>query len=137
MFQPAVCGKNRGFTLIECMVATLILTVGVLGLLKMVALSVSTNASTRMRSNALLVADSAMGQERVRPFAQITSTNASSPALLKQAAAGKGFLNYSVSEQVVHLGSTSKSVRFTVSWHDKGTVHRQYLSTVVTNAQTN
>lgn len=137
MFQPAVCSKNCGFTLIEFVVATLILSVGVLGLLKMVALSVSTNASTKMRTNAMLVADQAMGMERVKPFANITSTNASNPAVLKKALSGRGFINYSVSEQVTSLGSASKSVRFVVSWHDKKTTYRHYLTTIVTNAQTN
>jgi type IV pilus assembly protein PilV len=137
MFQPAACGSKRGFTLIEFVVATLILSVGVLGLLKMVALSVSTNASTRMRTNATIVADYAMGMERVKPFAQITSSNASSPALVTQAIAGRGFMNYSVTKKVTWLGGTSKSVRFTVSWHDKKTTYNHYLTTIVTNAQTN
>lgn len=138
MFRRAASGNERGFTLIEFVVATLILSVGILGLLKMVALSVSMNATTKLRANAILVADQVMAKDRVtKTFSQYTSTNPSSPALVIPSLRGGGFANYSVTQKVKPLGSSSKSVQVIVTWHYKKNSYQHSLTTVVANPATN
>ncbi|GFO58052.1 hypothetical protein GMST_03770 [Geomonas silvestris] len=132
MFLRAASGDEGGFTLIEFVVATLILSVGVLGLLKMVALSVSMNVTNKMRTSAVQIADQVLVKERAtKGFSQYTSTNPSSPALVIPAFRGAGFSNYSVTESVSRYGTGGKQVRVIVTWHYKNKSYQHNLSTVV------
>jgi type IV pilus assembly protein PilV len=51
-------GRQRGFSLVEVMVALLVISIGLLGIAKMQALSLSTTSQARLRSLAALEASS-------------------------------------------------------------------------------
>lgn len=65
--------NNCGFTLVEVLVAILILLVGLLGLLETVNVGISHNMRNQLRDQAVLISEMKMSQFRTRPFDQLTS----------------------------------------------------------------
>ena len=128
MFQPAGNSNRAGFTLIEVMVAMLVLTVGLMALMQTLNYAISHNYSNKLRNDAIMVADQALGHERVRPFKLITSVNTTAKVPF-----ALGFVNYSVIEKVDKIGSSDpvaiKKVQFTVTWRDKRERKRHSLTT--------
>lgn len=135
MFLPAVYGDDAGFTLVEFLAAILIMAVGLLGLLETVNLAISQNASNKMRSDAVIIADEVMSRERVRPFAQISSVNAT-----RTINYGLTVKTYSIAKHVTDMGGappTSKNVQLTVSWQDKMATKSHHLTTIISDTPTN
>lgn len=137
MFPVAAYGKNRGFTLIEFCVSVLILSVGLLALLNTVNLSISQNATTKMRNDAVLIADEMMSRERVKPFDQISSYTTPRTRSMNY---GLTVKNFTIAKQVDgNAGGTvaSKRVQLTVSWQDKAATKNHYLTTIISNVPAN
>lgn len=132
MILPAGSSKQTGFTLIEVMVAMLILSVGLMALLQTLGSAIHHNFSNKLRNDAAMIADRAMGQERVKTFTAITSANT-----LAKVPFALGFVNYSVIEKVKPIGSspvpTSKKVQFTVTWRDKQVRKHHSLTTIISD----
>jgi type IV pilus assembly protein PilV len=134
MLLLARCGKDNGFTLIELMVALFIMMIGALALLQSVNLAIESNSSNKKRNDALLIADQAMGQERVKAFYLLTSAKLPN----KRTLAGLGYVNYSVVEKVNKLAqSKTKNVQLTVSWRERGVRKSHSLTTVMSNYTSN
>jgi type IV pilus assembly protein PilV len=128
---PAVAyakDKEAGFTLIEFLVAVVILTVGLLALLETVNTAISYNLSNKMQSDAVVIADQVMGTQRTRAFADISSTKNKIQSKL-----GLGFVNYSVVKVVANVGDKSKRVQITVSWRHKKVKKDHSLTTIISN----
>jgi len=70
MTTPVSC-NNRGFTLLEVLVAVVILTVGLLGLMQTVNYALEHNLTAQLRQEATLVADQEMSVEKAKPYADI------------------------------------------------------------------
>src|SRR5690242_4983690 len=68
--------NNRGFTLLEVLIAMVIMLVGMLGLLQAIILATESNAKNMLRDEAVLVSDSWMGLLKARPFDFISTTYA-------------------------------------------------------------
>ena len=65
--------NNRGFTLVEVMVAMIITLVGLLGLLAAVNVANEQNLRNATRNEAMQIAEDYMNQLRVEPFTNISS----------------------------------------------------------------
>ena len=130
MILPAESSKTAGFTLIEVMMAVLILSIGLMALIQTLGYAISFNFSNKLRNDAIMVAGRAMGHERAKPFDIIFSSisTARVPFALS-------FVNYSVIKSVDSFGSNSKRVQFDVSWRDKQVKKHHYLSTTITNGE--
>ena len=133
MIIPVKLSKKSGFTIVEFLVAVLILTVGLLGLLRTVSYSISVNDSNKMRNDASLMADEIMSRERVKPYTSI-ATAAPYPRSINYGLTTKVF---TVTEAVTPMGLTqqSKQVRLTVSWQNRGVTYNHYLTTIISNVQ--
>lgn len=71
METAAICNR-RGFTLVEFLVAIVILMVGLLGLLQTVNYAIVHNMTSQLRQTAILVADERMQLEMAKGFGNIT-----------------------------------------------------------------
>jgi len=129
MLLPAKNGKEAGFTLIEVMMAMLVMTIGLMALMQALGYSISRNFSNKLRIDAVMIADRAMMHDRVKPFATISSVNT-----IEKVPFALGFVNYSVLAKVTKIGSsaprTVKNIHYTVTWRDK-TVRKQHSLTTV------
>jgi type IV pilus assembly protein PilV len=133
MILPVKFSKESGFTLVEFVVAVLILLVGLLALLQTVTYSITVNDTNKMRNDATLMADEIMSRERVKPFANIVTAS----PITRSINYGLTTKNLTVTETVTDMTTTSKRVQLTVSWQDKGATKNHYLTTIISAVPAN
>jgi type IV pilus assembly protein PilV len=137
MLLPAIYADNKGFTLIEVMVAIIIMMVGLLALLQTVNLAIAHNNSNKLRNDAIAYADQAIGTERTRKYSDVIASI--TPIRHKSAL---GFVSYSVVNSMSNLTATthslatdgiagSKRLQATVSWHEKGVKKSHSITTTI------
>jgi len=130
---PPVLHAEKGFTLLEFLVALVILMVGLLGLLEAVNVGIRQNMGNKMRNDAIMLADQVMANQRVRPFANISTTAGRSQSVNS----GAGSVSYSVSKTVTNPTARSAYVIVNVSWLERSQTKQHSLSTVITNETAN
>jgi type IV pilus assembly protein PilV len=132
--EPAASINNRGFTLIEVLVSIIILTVGLLGLLQVVNVSIAHNLNNQFRNEAIAVADRTMNTIKMAPFDNIAVgtafSNISCPLNL-------GYKNYSVTTVTTALTNSTqtRSVNVLVAWHHKGQRYTHSIVSLVSKNQ--
>ncbi len=122
--------KDAGFTLIEFCVATLILMVGLLGLLQAVNLAIQQNLGTMLRNEAVSVADEQM------VFAKTSESTTSGYITVAQGATVKSAstvnrkirganFTYTINRSDTGMSDKTKEVVIQVSWtyRDKTVSH--------------
>ena len=72
-------GKQSGFTLIEMMMAMLVLFVGLVAVAQLVPLAVTLNAANRQDSTGLVIAQRLLGQMLDQPFTAVACTAPACP----------------------------------------------------------
>jgi type IV pilus assembly protein PilV len=121
--------NNQGFSLIEVMVAIVILMVGLLGLLQTANLAMEQNVKNMFRSEAVRIADSRMSGLKSLPYDNMTANNIwLVPSRLR------GFTkNYTMITQTSLIpGSVSKELVVSVRWEYKGYSTSQELRSIRT-----
>ncbi len=113
----------------EVLVAIVILTVGLLGMLQVINVAIKTNLQNEIRNQALVIAEEQMAREKTLPFDNITASAEKSRNI--QVSMRKGFVNYSVTMGVNNLGN-GKKVDIGVRWLFKGNRYEHVVSSVVT-----
>ncbi len=126
MLPAARLADNRGFTLIEVMVAILIMTIGMLALLQTVNLAIVHNTSNKLRNDGIVFADEAVGVARARAFSAVFDN-----VTTIRHKSNLGFVNYSIVTTVSNLTAVSKNVRVIASWRDKSVRTNHSLSTII------
>lgn len=144
MTTPVVSTK-KGFTLIEVLVAVVILSVGLLGLMQTVVYAINHNMTTQLRQEAVLVADEAMATEKAKPFSEITapafdssiSTYSALPSIKSTATINRIVNGVSRAYTVDTIKRTpteqSKSIEVAVTWTYKNQNYTHTISSIVTN----
>lgn len=120
-----VISNNQGFTLVEFLVAMVIMMVGILGLLQTVNYSIHHNMNNQLRYEATLLADEMMNQEKAKPFELISTTTRVYP--VNQRVVNGGFRNYSVVKTGSNVTTQTTRVELDVSWNYKGS---RYVHTI-------
>lgn len=124
--------NNSGFTLVEFLVAIVILMVGLLGLLQTVNYAISHNMVNQLRQEALILGDERMNHEKAKPFAAI-STN--TRTFVVPRTINGAFRNYSVVKTGSSLTAHSTNIDFQLFWHYKGQRYVHSISSVVADYQ--
>lgn len=124
---------NRGFTLIEFVIALAILLIGMMALLDTVNLGLRTNYENQLRQEALLVADDEMNKLRNNTYAHVASGETTGFVPKK---VYNGYTNYSVVTKVIPFGklSSSKSLDVEVRWRHKGKVYNHTISSMISKS---
>ena len=120
----------QGFTLIEFLVAIVILMVGLLGLLQTVNYAIVNNTTNQLRQEALILADERMNLEKSKTFTAISTHTRSDTA---QRLVNGSFKNYSVVKNNTTLTSQSTNIDMQVIWRYKGQRYVHSVSSVVAN----
>jgi type IV pilus assembly protein PilV len=130
--------NNKGFTLIEFLVAIVILMVGLLGLLSGIDLSLRENVKNAIRSEGILVADDIMMASRAKAFISLSTTAASPPYVFDQSRYPesrrfvRGFYkNYSVQRVVTSKTAQTKEVIVRLAWNYKKQRYTHEVSSFV------
>ncbi|HEY4745505.1 MAG TPA: prepilin-type N-terminal cleavage/methylation domain-containing protein [Desulfuromonadaceae bacterium] len=111
--------NSAGFTLVEFLVAIVIMLVGLLGLLQTVNTSLSHNLANQLRNEAVAVADRQMSLELAKGFDQVDTTPMST---FVQRPILTGFRNFSVIRTGTAM-TNSKQVNIEVRWKYKGSAY--------------
>ena len=94
----AALHKSRGFTLLEVLIALLVFSLGLLGLAGLMIMSVKTNHSAYLRTQATFLAESMADRMRADPMAiWASSYNGNYPATASDPCANGGTKPYGVS----------------------------------------
>lgn len=119
---------RNGFTLIEFLVALVILMVGLLGLLQTINLAVDQNLGNVFRNEAVMVVDDAMMRKRAKSFDSLST--------------GTKFVIYStqvrgipkkfnLTEKVDSITTNSKQISIEASWTKKNNTYNHSATSVV------
>ena len=127
LVQTSRRGSN-GFTLIEMLMAMLIMTVGLLGLLQSVSIALEHKNRTRLRDEALVIAEEQMNNWRIKDYGNID--NEEIPKLVRSI--GGIPKNFAVSKTVTRMGDTKK-LRVAVTWEYKQVINEHEIFTVKNN----
>lgn len=120
--------NESGFTLVEFLVAIVIMMVGLLGLLQAVNVGLNHNMSSQVRSEATMIADEALANELAKPFDLVSTSTAN------RNVSNRPVLNAFRNFSVVRTGATlsnSKQVNITVIWRHKNVRSTHETSSVV------
>jgi type IV pilus assembly protein PilV len=127
---------DKGFTLIEVLVATMILMIGMLGLFTSINLVIDNNLRNIVRDDVGKIAERKLGEIKNTPFAQLTTSSRTQTVVNRTRAADKQYqVNVAITSvtDVTSLKSTnSKRVEVTVTSNYKGKTTDYRLSTIVT-----
>lgn len=127
--------NNKAFTLIEFLVAIVIMMVGLLGLLQAVNVSLSHNRQNQLRNEAVSVADAYMAQELTKGF-EAVSTSQKNYTQVEQIPWRT--LNAMQNYSATRTGSSyqnSKEVRYQIIWRYKGVRYTHETASVLSKAQ--
>jgi len=116
---------SKGFTLIEMLMAMLIMTVGLLGLLQSVNIALEHKTRNRLREEALVIAEEQMNDWRIKDFDNIEDEKI--PEL--ERLIGGSPKEFKVSKTVTGMGDTKK-LRVAVSWEYKQVTNEHEIFTV-------
>jgi type IV pilus assembly protein PilV len=131
--EPVLNDKS-GFTLVEFLVAILILTVGILGLLQTVNLAISHNMVNQLRYDGTIVADGELARELAKGgtsagFEAITTPSTSNYNVRR--AVLNGFRNYSITRTNAEITANTKQVTVEARWRYKGISYRNEASSLI------
>jgi type IV pilus assembly protein PilV len=131
MLPPVPHVNKNGFTLIEVMVAMMIMMVGMLALLQTVNISIAHNNSNKLRNDAVRIADERIGIELTKAFNSVASGTESVTIDNVQYSVVKNVSNLTTHSIATDRISGSKSLRVEISWNDSGKTKKHSLSTTI------
>lgn len=120
-----------GFTLIEVLVAIVILMVGLLGMLQAINLAMDKTLENQLRQEAVAVAEKTISNQKALPFANITASNGVGA---EQIPIGGGFKNLSVAHMVTTPAASdpkTKQISVRVWWRYRGRNYEHQTSSAV------
>lgn len=112
MWQPISIRNESGFTLVELLVAMVIMLIGLLGLLQSVNIAMEYNLKNQMRNEVVRVGQDAMNDMRSRAFDAVSAKTTVVPTALRNFNR-----TYTVKRSVISAGSdVSRQYQVDVKW---------------------
>ena len=121
--QPPLC-PNAGFSLLETMLALVILSISLLALAGLQMIALRGNTFSRSMATAVSIAEQKMEQVKNTPYANIaaesaTQVTASNMNFTRQVTVADGPL------------ANTKAVSVIVSWQEKSQTHKLPIATII------
>lgn len=125
-----VYSNRLGFTLIEFLVAIVIMMIGLLALLEMVNVALKQNMTNQLRNEAVLIADGQMALEMTKPFVLI-STNVTPNTSIFTRNVNLATKNFTRSRTGTAVSNTTKNVDITITWDYKNTPYTHSVRSLI------
>jgi len=123
-----VSQKNRGFTLIEVLVAICILVIGMLAVLSALVTTMEQNLNNLSMDEAVRIAEETMNGLRNSSFVTLMTGNS---------AVTRNFRNFTRTFNVVwtvtNLSASSRTIQVVVSWTHKGILHEHSVTSIMSS----
>jgi type IV pilus assembly protein PilV len=133
--------NTSGFTLVEFLVAMVILMIGLLGMLQGINLAISQNLETALRNEAISVADELMMKTRANMYTDVNTIPATSMPAEFTTRQIRGISKIYTVQQTVFTRtssatspSRSKEIVVDVSWNYKNKTGTHSVSSVVSKS---
>jgi len=123
--------NDSGFTLVEVLVAIVILMVGLLGVMQSLNLAIATNLQNEMRTQGTMIGESQMAKIKSLPFARITAAEGVEKSHTVPVNMRSVIVDYTVTRKIDDISGTMKRVNVGVSWIHRGNNHDYVVSGVV------
>jgi prepilin-type N-terminal cleavage/methylation domain-containing protein len=114
--MEAVLLNKKGLTLVEVMIALVVLLVVSLALMQTALVSINSNMSNVLRDEAVNIAEMRMNEARNTPFNNLIGT---STAPISRNFRNIANFQYTVTRTITDLNSDNKQVNITVLWEWK------------------
>jgi type IV pilus assembly protein PilV len=128
---------EKGFTLIEVLVAMLIMTVGLFGLLQVINVAIVHNMNNQFRHEAVKLADAQMALQRSRSFYDISTSSTVPSVTVAKIGINNAFKNYSVIRQGSVITPNTRQLDINVTWGYKNIRYNHRVSSLITLNVTN
>jgi type IV pilus assembly protein PilV len=124
--------NKRGFTLIEVLIAFVILIIGLLGLLTTVNVAMVHNLKNATRDEVTRIASSTMQEMRSQPFDSVVSDTAATPVTSRLRSMTK---QYQVRRTVTNLDTRSRQYQVDVTWTHKDESFTHSITSIRTTSE--
>jgi type IV pilus assembly protein PilV len=128
---PTAFSNNHGFTLIEVLVAMVVMMVGLVGLLQSINVATEHNIRNYLRDEAVRVGNEKMRDDVTLPFTAITSNTGAFTLTRKVRTGSKSFAVKRTVTGLPASSPTSKKIDIVISWSYKGTTYTHTLYRIV------
>jgi prepilin-type N-terminal cleavage/methylation domain-containing protein len=121
--------ENRGFTLVEVLVAIVILFISMMAVLHALGLSVEHNMKNIIMDEAVRISEQKMNELRNTPIASLASaTQSPIPRTFRNVT-----INYNVNWIVENLSADSRAIQVLVQWRWKNIDHQHSATSIVSS----
>jgi type IV pilus assembly protein PilV len=124
--QLTVRQDNKGFTLIEVLVASIILTISMLGVLQTITFSMQHNLGNYCRDESVRIAEQRMNELRDTTFTGLVTGNAVVTRQYKKLSR-----TFNVNWTVTALTTNSFAIQVVVSWNIIGKAYNHSITSIV------
>ena len=118
--------NDKGFTLIEVLVATVILTISMLGVLEAVVMSIQQNLNNLSRDESVRIAEQRMNELRNSSFASLATGSSTITRSFK-----KFTRTFNVNWTVTALSTNSFAVQVVVTWTTRGKAYSHSITSII------
>lgn len=126
---PVAYSDKHGFTLLELMVALVIMMIGLLGLLQAINVALQFNMKSQMDYIGAQVADQQMAQETALPFANVPTTATAPFTVTRQV--NLATVPYTVTITGSAVSANTTGVNIQVSWIYRGNTYNHSIYSMV------
>ena len=123
--------NDKGYSLIEVLIALLLAALVFAGLLKSSLLVINTNLDNLLRDEAATVADQQMTQVKNTPFNALPSVYTQQTATTTRSIRAMTTIAFVTTQTVNPLDANNKSVTIQVSWTRNGQTRSQTYATLM------
>lgn len=136
METAAIC-NSKGFTLVEFLVALVILLVGLLGLLQTVNYAIAHNMTNQLRQEAVMAADEQLQLEMARSFKELAdAANAADPDPITVQRIVNGVpYRFEFKTAYAPLAERTVNISIQVDWNYKNVAYSHGVSSLVSQYQ--
>jgi type IV pilus assembly protein PilV len=117
---------KKGFTLIEVLVACVILTIGMLGILETMVLSMQQNLTNFSRDESVRIAEQTMNELRNSDFTLLANGNSTVTRSFKNFSK-----NFTVTWTVTSLTTNSVAIQVVVGWTIRGKTYSHSATSIL------
>jgi type IV pilus assembly protein PilV len=126
--------NRHGFTLIEVLMAIVILMVGMLGMLQAINVAMDKNLENVFRTEAVMLADDKMMSVRSLAFNSV-STTVANPPKIQEVRSVRGIQKiYSTQKIVTQATTKSKEIIINVTWQKRKVPYSHSVSSLITKS---
>ena len=125
--------NKKGFTLIELMVAVVILMISMTAILHSIIQYQRINLENTMRNESMRIVEAQLEQLRSQQFAQLVPGGPYTPGSQPVRTIRNVSVAYTVNWTIESISSNSVAIRVNVTWPYRGITHRHNASTIISS----